>query len=97
MWLYLTTCDLLVIAANGLVVTVLGRKGIPQTITPIFIANLALAHFFMSVICVPLEAAFFLGGAHWAVGEPLCRIIRYLNSVFASDAILSLSAIAIDR
>lgn len=85
------------VSANGLVVTVLGRKGIPQAVTATLIANLAIAHLLISILCVPLEAVFFLTGGHWVVGDPLCRIVQYLNSVFSSDAILTLSAIAIDR
>ena len=75
----------------------IARKGIPATVTPIFIANLSSAHLLHCVLSMTMESAYLLLGLRWIFTDRVCKAVVYLDSVMSSTAILTLCAISIDR
>ncbi|KAH3830575.1 neuropeptide receptor 15-like [Dreissena polymorpha] len=82
---------------NSLVIIVilLDRK-MRQSVTNIFIMNLATADFLIMLVGVP-EIIQFMMNRGWLLGEALCRINRFIVVVSLYVSILSLVSVCIER
>ena len=87
---------LLGISGNTLVVFVVIRNRSMQTITNIFITNLAVSDIMMCMLAVPFTPlSAFLDS--WVFGEALCHIVPMTLGVSVYVSTLTSTAIAIDR
>lgn len=87
---------LLGVTGNSLVVYVVLRNKSMQTITNIFITNLAASDILMSLLSVPFTPlAYFMGA--WNFGETLCHIVPMIQCISVYVSTLTSTAIAIDR
>lgn len=91
-----TTVLLLAIVGNFLVVYVVVVNRGMQTVTNLFIANLALSDMFVNITSVWLTPMYTYVGS-WVFGEFLCHLFPLCqgSSIFIST--LTLTAIALDR
>ncbi|XP_053973492.1 prolactin-releasing peptide receptor-like [Hylaeus volcanicus] len=81
---------------NALVCFVVARNRQMQTVTNLFITNLALSDVLLCVLAVPFTPLYtFLGG--WIFGKTLCHLVPYAQGVSVYISTLTLSSIAIDR
>ncbi|CAK9817977.1 Prolactin-releasing peptide receptor [Anthophora quadrimaculata] len=81
---------------NVLVCFVVVRNRQMQTVTNLFITNLALSDVLLCVLAVPFTPLYtFLGG--WIFGETLCHLVPYAQGVSVYISTLTLTSIAIDR
>ena len=87
---------LLGISGNLLVVYVVVKNKSMQTITNIFITNLALSDIMMCLLAVPFTPlSAFLN--NWVFGEGLCHLVPMTLGVSVYVSTLTSTAIAIDR
>ena len=87
---------LLGVSGNSLVVFVVIRNNSMQTITNIFITNLALSDIMMCLLAVPFTPlSAFLNS--WIFGDALCHIVPMTLGVSVYVSTLTSTAIAIDR
>lgn len=81
---------------NVLVCYVVFRNRAMQTVTNLFITNLALSDILLSVFAVPLTPMYtFLG--RWVFGRLLCHLMTYAQATSVYISTLTLTSIAIDR
>ncbi|XP_063708792.1 neuropeptide Y receptor type 2-like [Culicoides brevitarsis] len=84
------------IFGNALVCYVVFRNKAMQTVTNLFITNLALSDILLCVLAVPFTPLYtFLG--RWIFGVPLCHIVPYAQGCSVYISTLTLTSIAIDR
>ena len=93
---FYTVIFLLGVSGNLLVVFVVVRNKSMQTITNIFITNLAVSDIMMCLLAVPFTplSAFLKS---WVFGEALCHILPMTLGVSVYVSTLTSTAIAIDR
>ena len=84
------------ISGNSLVVYVVLRNPAMQTITNVFITNLAAADIMMCLLAVPFTP---LSGLlkSWVFGEVLCHAVPMILGVSVHVSTLTSIAIAVDR
>jgi len=87
---------LLGVAGNALVVYIVVRTPAMQTITNVFIANLAVADIAMCLLAVPFTPISGLLKS-WVFGEALCHIVPMMLGVSVHVSTLTSTAIAVDR
>ncbi|XP_043263977.1 prolactin-releasing peptide receptor-like isoform X1 [Colletes gigas] len=81
---------------NALVCFVVARNRQMQTVTNLFITNLALSDVLLCVLAVPFTPLYtFMGG--WIFGKTLCHLVPYAQGVSVYISTLTLTSIAIDR
>ncbi|XP_047993781.1 prolactin-releasing peptide receptor-like [Leguminivora glycinivorella] len=81
---------------NVLVCFVVFRNRAMQTVTNLFITNLALSDILLCVFAVPLTPMYtFLG--RWVFGRLLCHLMPYAQGTSVYISTLTLTSIAIDR
>ncbi|XP_076646613.1 prolactin-releasing peptide receptor [Halictus rubicundus] len=81
---------------NVLVCYVVIRNRQMQTVTNLFITNLALSDVLLCVLAVPFTPLYtFLGG--WIFGKTLCHLVPYAQGVSVYTSTLTLTSIAVDR
>src|SRR6218665_89003 len=87
---------LLGISGNSLVVYVVVRNYAMQTITNVFITNLAISDIMMCLLAAPFTP---LSGLleSWVFGEGLCRLVPMSLGISVHVSTLTSVAIAIDR
>ena len=78
-----------------IIVIILDRK-MRQSVTNIFIMNLAVADFLIMAIGVP-EIVQFMMNRGWLLGEMACKINRFVMVVSLYVSILSLVSVCIER
>lgn len=84
------------VSGNSLVVYVVMRNKAMQTITNIFITNLAVSDIMMCMLAVPFTPlAFFMNT--WVFGEALCHIVPMSLCICVYVSTLTSTAIAVDR
>ncbi|CAB3259609.1 unnamed protein product [Arctia plantaginis] len=84
------------IFGNALVCYAVIRNRAMQTVTNLFITNLALSDILLCVFAVPFTPLYtFLG--RWVFGGPLCHIMPYAQGCSVYISTLTLTSIAIDR
>lgn len=87
---------LLGVSGNTLVVYVVVRNKTMQTITNIFITNLAVSDILMCCLAVPFTPlGYFLQS--WVFGEALCHIVPMSLGICVYVSTLTSTAIAVDR
>jgi len=83
-------------SGNSLVVYVVLRNKAMQTITNIFITNLALSDILMCMLAVPFTPlSYFMNS--WVFGEALCHIVPMSLCICVYVSTLTSTAIAVDR
>ncbi|KAK2143436.1 hypothetical protein LSH36_840g01010 [Paralvinella palmiformis] len=87
---------LLGVSGNALVVYVVIRNKTMQSITNIFITNLAISDIMMCLLAVPFTPLSGLLNS-WVFGEALCHIVPMTLGVSVHVSTLTSTAIAIDR
>ncbi|CAH0584070.1 unnamed protein product [Chrysodeixis includens] len=81
---------------NVLVCYVVFRNRAMQTVTNLFITNLALSDILLCIFAVPLTPMYtFLG--RWVFGRLLCHLMPYAQGTSVYISTLTLTSIAIDR
>ncbi|KAL3866835.1 hypothetical protein ACJMK2_044096 [Sinanodonta woodiana] len=78
-----------------IIVVLLDRK-MRQSVTNIFIMNLAIADFFIMLFGVP-EIVQFMLNRGWLLGTAVCKINRFLLVIVLYVSILSLVSVCIER
>jgi len=84
------------VAGNILVVYVVARNSMMQTITNVFIANLAVSDIMMCLLAVPFTPISGLLQA-WPFGQALCHLVPMTLGVSVYVSTLTSTAIAVDR
>lgn len=84
------------VSGNALVVFVVAHNRAMQTITNIFIANLAVADVIMCLLAVPFTP---LSGLlhNWLFGDVLCRVVPMAMGASVHVSTMTSTAIAVDR
>jgi len=84
------------VAGNSLVVYIVAARRTMQSITNIFIANLAVSDIIMCLLAVPFTP---LSGLlqSWPFGEALCHLVPMTMGVSVHVSTLTSTAIAVDR
>lgn len=91
-----TTIFVLGIFGNVLVCYVVFRNKAMQTVTNLFITNLALSDILLCVLAVPFTPLYtFLG--RWVFGSLICHLVSYAQGISVYISTLTLTSIAIDR
>ncbi|CAH1169998.1 unnamed protein product [Phaedon cochleariae] len=91
-----TTIFVLGIFGNVLVCYVVFRNRAMQTVTNLFITNLALSDILLCVLAVPFTPLYtFLG--EWVFGRLICHLVSYAQGISVYISTLTLTSIAIDR
>ncbi|XP_049779408.1 prolactin-releasing peptide receptor-like [Schistocerca cancellata] len=81
---------------NVLVCYVVGRNRAMQTVTNLFISNLALSDILLCILCVPFTPLYtFLGS--WIFGSTLCHVVAFAQGTSVYISTLTLTSIAVDR
>ena len=84
------------VSGNALVVFIVLRNKAMQTITNIFITNLAISDILMCLLAVPFTPiSYFLNS--WIFGEGLCHIVPMVLCISVYVSTLTSTAIAVDR
>lgn len=90
------TVFVLGVFGNALVCYVVLRNRAMQTVTNIFITNLALSDILLCLLAVPFTPMYtFLG--RWAFGKTLCHFMPFAQGCSIYISTLTLTSIAIDR
>ncbi|EDO37207.1 predicted protein, partial [Nematostella vectensis] len=84
------------ILGNILILLAIKRTRSLQSITSVFIANLAVADFLLAVIGMPFTMTSSIT-YDWIFGPFWCKLNGMANSVFCIASMLSLAAVSIDR
>lgn len=84
------------VCGNVLIVYVVVRSKVMQTITNIFITNLAVSGILMSVVAAPFTL-FTLFVDEWTLPEALCKCLPITMAVSVYVSTLTSTAIALDR
>ncbi|XP_041449393.1 neuropeptide Y receptor type 6 [Drosophila obscura] len=90
------TVFVLGVFGNVLVCYVVLRNRAMQTVTNIFITNLALSDILLCVLGVPFTPLYTFMG-RWAFGRTLCHLVSFAQGCSIYISTLTLTSIAIDR
>lgn len=91
-----TTIFVLGIFGNVLVCYVVFRNKAMQTVTNLFITNLALSDILLCILAVPFTPLYtFLG--KWVFGSVICHLVPSAQGISVYISTLTLTSIAIDR
>lgn len=84
------------VIGNALVIYVFCRSNSLRTAGNMFVVNLAVADFFMSLTQAPM---FFVASLHrrWVFGEHVCELYAFCGALFGICSMMTLTAIAADR
>ncbi|XP_049957485.1 prolactin-releasing peptide receptor-like [Schistocerca serialis cubense] len=81
---------------NALVCFVVARNRSMQTVTNLFISNLALSDILLCALCVPFTPLYTFYG-RWVFGSALCHTVAFAQGTSVYISTLTLTAIAVDR
>ncbi|XP_068625351.1 orexin receptor type 2-like [Battus philenor] len=84
------------LAGNALVCVAVYRNRAMRTVTNYFIVNLAVADFLVLLFCLPPTVLWDVTET-WFLGEALCKILLYFQSVSVTVSVLTLTSISLDR
>ncbi|TRZ01502.1 hypothetical protein DNTS_025275 [Danionella cerebrum] len=90
---------LVLVACSGnllLLILISLNKKLHST-TNFLIGNLALVDLVMCIFCVPLTAFYAFDERGWIFGQFMCHFVTLMQTATAFAAVLSLTAIAVDR
>ncbi|XP_050301208.1 prolactin-releasing peptide receptor-like isoform X2 [Anthonomus grandis grandis] len=91
-----TTIFIVGLFGNVLVCFVVFRNKAMQTVTNLFITNLALSDILLCVLAVPFTPLYTLLGK-WIFGGVICHLVPYAQGASVYISTLTLMSIAIDR
>lgn len=91
-----TSIFVLGIFGNVLVCYVVFRNKAMQTVTNLFITNLALSDILLCVLAVPFTPLYTFMGK-WVFGKIICHLVSYAQGASVYISTLTLTSIAIDR
>lgn len=91
-----TTIFIVGLFGNVLVCFVVFRNKAMQTVTNLFITNLALSDILLCVLAVPFTPLYTLLGK-WVFGGVICHLVPYAQGASVYISTLTLMSIAIDR
>ncbi|NP_001127714.1 neuropeptide receptor A16 [Bombyx mori] len=81
---------------NALVCVAVYRNHSMRTVTNYFIVNLAVADFMVILFCLPATVLWDVTET-WFLGEGLCKVLPYFQSVSVTVSVLTLTFISVDR
>ncbi|XP_057377173.1 orexin/Hypocretin receptor type 1-like isoform X2 [Daphnia carinata] len=84
------------LVGNFLVCLAVYRNHTMRTVTNMFIVNLAIADFLVIFLCLPPTVLWDITET-WFMGNTLCKIIPYFQTVSVSVSVLTLTFISVDR
>ncbi|NXW36036.1 GPR19 protein, partial [Phaetusa simplex] len=84
------------IFGNSLVCLVIHRSRRPQSTTNYFVVSMACADLLISVASVPFVLLQFIWG-RWALGNVMCKLVRYVQYLTPGVQIYVLLSICVDR
>ncbi|XP_026582340.1 orexin receptor type 2 [Pseudonaja textilis] len=87
---------LVALIGNILVCVAVWKNHHMRTVTNYFIVNLSLADVLVTLTCLPATLVVDITET-WFLGNSLCKVIPYLQTVSVSVSVLTLSCIALDR
>ncbi|XP_013416497.1 QRFP-like peptide receptor [Lingula anatina] len=85
------------VAGNGLVLFVLWRNKDMRNSTNLLLANLSIADLFVLLVCMPTAIAEFYCKEVWYLGEAMCKLIPFLETVVIHASMLSILVISVER
>ncbi|KAI1287370.1 Neuropeptide Y receptor type 2 [Halotydeus destructor] len=85
------------ICGNALVCYVVLRNKNMQTVTNLFITNLALSDILLCTFAVPVTPLYLLTFRNWVFGKLFCHLLPYAQGVSVYISAFTLMSIAIDR
>lgn len=84
------------LVGNFLVCVAVYRNQTMRTVTNYFIVNLAVADFFVILVCLPPTVLWDVTQT-WFFGNLLCKTVPYIQSVSVSVSVMTLTFISMDR
>ncbi|GAB1597435.1 probable G-protein coupled receptor 83 [Argonauta hians] len=90
------TISILAVIGNGLVILVIIKNKRMQTVTNLFIANLAIADVITGMFAIPFQFQAALL-QRWIFAHFLCSLAPFVLTMSVSVSVLTLTVIAIDR
>uniref|UniRef100_A0A8C1FM85 Prolactin releasing hormone 2 receptor n=1 Tax=Cyprinus carpio carpio TaxID=630221 RepID=A0A8C1FM85_CYPCA len=90
---------LVLVACSGnlLLLILIGLNKKLHSTTNFLIGNLALVDLVMCLFCVPLTAFYAFDERGWVFGQFMCHFVTLMQTATVFAAVLSLTAIAVDR
>jgi len=85
------------IGGNGIVIYIVLAYQRMQTVTNLFIVNLAIGDILMAALCIPFTFVSNLLLQYWPFGSIMCVIVCYSQAVTVFISAYTLVAISIDR
>ncbi|KAG7301032.1 hypothetical protein JYU34_015405 [Plutella xylostella] len=98
-WVLISTHSLVFVTGllgNALVCVAVYRDKTMRTVTNYFIVNLALADFMVILFCLPPTVLWDVTET-WFLGNVLCKVLLYFQSVSVTVSVLTLTFISLDR
>lgn len=98
-WVLIGTHTLVFITGlvgNALVCVAVYRNHSMRTVTNYFIVNLAVADFMVILFCLPATVLWDVTET-WFLGDVLCKMLLYFQSVSVTVSVLTLTFISVDR
>ncbi|XP_026728012.1 orexin receptor type 1-like [Trichoplusia ni] len=84
------------LVGNAFVCLAVYRNHSMRTVTNYFIVNLAVADFMVILFCLPATVLWDVTET-WFLGDALCKILLYFQSVSVTVSVLTLTFISVDR
>ncbi|KAL0812091.1 hypothetical protein ABMA28_009475 [Loxostege sticticalis] len=84
------------LVGNALVCIAVYRNHTMRTVTNYFIVNLAVADFMVILFCLPPTVLWDVTET-WFLGNALCKMLLYFQSVSVTVSVLTLTFISVDR
>ncbi|CAD7089438.1 unnamed protein product [Hermetia illucens] len=84
------------LVGNALVCIAVYTNYSMRTVTNIFIVNLAVADFFVILFCLPPTVVWDVTET-WFMGEAMCKVVIYFQTVSVTVSVLTLTFISVDR
>ncbi|OWR50755.1 allatotropin receptor [Danaus plexippus plexippus] len=91
-----TTVFVIGLIGNLLVCLAVYRNHAMRTVTNYFLVNLAVADFMVLLFCLPATVLWDVTET-WFLGDALCKILLYIQSVSVTVSVLTLTFISVDR
>ncbi|XP_034826661.1 orexin/Hypocretin receptor type 1-like [Maniola hyperantus] len=84
------------LVGNTLVCVAVYKNHTMRTVTNYFLVNLAVADFMVLLFCLPATVLWDVTET-WFLGDALCKILLYFQSVSVTVSVLTLTFISVDR
>ncbi|XP_050668184.1 orexin/Hypocretin receptor type 1-like [Leptidea sinapis] len=91
-----TAVFLVGLVGNSLVCVAVYRNHSMRTVTNYFLVNLAIADFMVLLFCLPATVLWDVTET-WFLGDILCKMLLYFQSVSVTVSVLTLTFISLDR